>query len=86
MNQEDYGTSFLMRRNLGSRSFVWYCVRTQILLRQLSLGVGEKELMILGFMGVAIISPYPEIGTDVDKPSDLELAERVMSVRGSKEA
>ena len=28
----------------------------------------------------AVISPYPEIGTDVDKPSDLELAQRLMGV------
>ena len=56
-------------------------------LRQLSLGELEKRASkILGFTGVAIISPYPEIGTDIDKPSDLELAERVMSVNGSKEA
>lgn len=34
---------------------------------------------ILQIKGVAVFCPYPEIGTDVDKDSDLELARRVLS-------
>lgn len=57
-------------------------------LQRLSLSELEKRVsQLLGVKSVAIISPYPEIGTDVDKPSDLELAERLMSaVSGSREA
>ena len=32
-----------------------------------------------GIRGRAIISPYAEVGVDVDKPSDLELAHRYLS-------
>ena len=57
-------------------------------MQRLSLAELEKRVsQLLGVKGVAIISPYPEIGTDVDKPSDFELAERVIgAVRGSREA
>jgi len=60
----------------------------KLFLKQLSLAELEKRAsQLLGVRGVAIISPYPEIGTDVDKPSDLELAERIMgAVSGSREA
>ncbi len=33
---------------------------------------------LLGLRGVAVISPFAEIGTDVDKPSDLELARSIL--------
>lgn len=48
------------------------------LLRQLSLQEAEKEVskLLSGVKGVAVISPYPEIGIDVDKLSDLALAEK----------
>lgn len=36
----------------------------------------ERVSKILGLRGVAIISSYPEIGVDVDKPEDLILAEK----------
>lgn len=40
----------------------------------------EKRVSeIFGIKGRAIISPYPEVGTDVDKLSDLQLATRVLS-------
>jgi len=57
-------------------------------LKRLSLSELEKRAsQLLGVRGVAVISPYPEIGTDVDKPSDLELAERLIhKVRGTREA
>ncbi|KLU39924.1 MAG: hypothetical protein AA931_08230 [Peptococcaceae bacterium 1109] len=57
-------------------------------LKRLALAELEKRASaLLGVQGVAVISPYPEIGTDVDKPSDLELAQRLMgAVRDSQEA
>ncbi|AEE90299.1 Molybdopterin-guanine dinucleotide biosynthesis protein A-like protein [Tepidanaerobacter acetatoxydans Re1] len=40
----------------------------------------EKRVSdLFGIKAQAVISDYPEIGTDVDKESDLELAERVLS-------
>ncbi|MGI6144316.1 MAG: NTP transferase domain-containing protein [Clostridia bacterium] len=50
------------------------------LLRRLSIEDAEKELSRLlgGVKGVGVISPYPEIGIDVDKPSDLAFVEKVL--------
>ncbi|MCL6451655.1 MAG: nucleotidyltransferase family protein [Acetobacteraceae bacterium] len=47
-----------------------------------SLSVPDLEVKIsrlFDLRGVAVFCPYPEIGVDVDKPSDLELAEAVMA-------
>jgi len=40
--------------------------------------VEERFAQVLGLKGKAIISEYAEVGVDVDKPSDLKLAERVL--------
>ncbi|MBS4031882.1 MAG: nucleotidyltransferase family protein [Clostridiales bacterium] len=45
------------------------------------LSITEVEMRIpglLGLSGKAVISSYPEIGTDVDKPSDLELMKKLL--------
>lgn len=39
----------------------------------------ERIYVLLGLRGKAVISRYPEIGTDVDKPGDLALARRHLS-------
>ncbi|MHB1419333.1 MAG: nucleotidyltransferase family protein [Bacillota bacterium] len=39
----------------------------------------EKFSSLLGIKGVAVISSFPEVGIDVDKPSDLELVRRVLA-------
>ncbi len=47
------------------------------------LTVGELEQKmskILQLRGAAVFCSYPEVGTDVDKDSDLELARRVLAV------
>lgn len=55
--------------------------------KQLSLRELEKRAStILGYKGIFIISPYPELGTDVDKPSDLELAEKTLAPCQGREA
>lgn len=47
----------------------------------LSIGDAEKRVsQILGIKAGAIIVSHPEIGVDVDKPSDLELATKVLSI------
>lgn len=59
----------------------------RFLFRRLSLPDVEKRVQaIFGVNGKGIISPYPEIGTDVDKPSDWHLACRELSAATAKEA
>jgi GTP:adenosylcobinamide-phosphate guanylyltransferase len=38
----------------------------------------EKASALLGVKGVVVVTTYPEVGVDVDKPSDLELVCRVL--------
>ncbi|HHY09515.1 MAG TPA: NTP transferase domain-containing protein [Firmicutes bacterium] len=59
----------------------------KLLMSRLSLSEIEKRAQeILGYSGALMITPYPEIGTDVDKPADLELAQKMISPNHSKEA
>ncbi|NPV92641.1 MAG: NTP transferase domain-containing protein [Firmicutes bacterium] len=52
----------------------------KFLLRQLTLEEAEVKVSeLLGIRGVAVISSYPEVGVDVDKPSDLQLARRLLA-------
>lgn len=54
----------------------------KFLTHRLTIAEAEKHFSrLLGARGVGIISPYPEIGIDVDKESDLELARRVLGNR-----
>jgi len=41
--------------------------------------IEERIEKILHFKGAAIVTPYAEIGIDVDKPSDLDLVERYIA-------
>lgn len=43
--------------------------------------VKERVTTLLGITGTVIQSPYPELGIDVDKPSDLELVRTTFSFR-----
>lgn len=52
----------------------------QYITRRLSIEMAEKRFYkVLGIRGKGIISPYAEIGVDVDKPSDLNLAQEKLS-------
>lgn len=54
----------------------------KLIFRRLSVSeVEEGAFRILGFRGTAVESPYPEIGFDVDKPSDLALVQEIMEKR-----
>lgn len=56
--------------------FIFIC---RFALKQLRLrDLEQRASSLLGYKGVLIISPYPELGTDVDKPSDLELAQKMI--------
>lgn len=45
--------------------------------------IEERVRLILGFRGVGVVSPYPEVGIDIDKPQDLALVEESFKARGS---
>lgn len=54
----------------------------KFLLRQLELAEIEARVsVLLGIKGHVIQSYYPEVGIDVDKPSDLELVRTTFSLR-----
>lgn len=51
----------------------------RFLTRQLTIAEAEERFShLLGTRGAGVITPYPEIGIDVDKESDLELARRAL--------
>jgi len=51
----------------------------KFLLRVLTLAEAEKKVSrLLGVSGVVVVSEFPEVGVDVDKPGDLELALQVI--------
>ncbi|GAW91652.1 nucleotidyltransferase family protein [Calderihabitans maritimus] len=51
----------------------------KFLLKRLSIKDAEEHFSkLLGIKGVGVISSYPEVGIDVDKPSDLELVRKVL--------
>lgn len=51
----------------------------KFLSKRLTIEEVERRLQdLFGLSGKAIISRYPEIGTDVDKPSDLELVRKAL--------
>ncbi|NLK08566.1 MAG: NTP transferase domain-containing protein [Firmicutes bacterium] len=55
----------------------------KFVLKQLSLGEIESRVEdIMQFRGVGVISPYPQVSIDVDKPSDLQLARQVLEASG----
>jgi CTP:molybdopterin cytidylyltransferase MocA len=61
-----------------SRLLGWRFV-LKLLLRTLSLAEAETKVSeLLGVRGVAVISNYAEVGVDVDKPGDLQLARRIL--------
>lgn len=54
----------------------------QLLLGRLTISKLEDRFeQLLGAKGKAIISPYPEVGIDVDKPADYELAAKYIGNR-----
>lgn len=65
---------FSLAVHLGWKLLLFY------IFRQLSIKDAERAVSRLlgGVKGVGVISPYPEIGLDVDKLSDLVLVEKVL--------
>ncbi|ADI00903.1 MAG TPA: NTP transferase domain-containing protein [Syntrophothermus lipocalidus] len=66
---------FQMARLLGL-GLAW-----KYLTRRLTIPDAEARFYrVVGIRGRAVISPFAEVGVDVDKPSDLWLAERILGV------
>lgn len=55
--------------------FLWRLARGRLSVEE----AAARGATILGCRVAVYVSPYPEIGFDVDKPSDLEVAEKVLS-------
>lgn len=54
----------------------------QYLLGRLSIEKVEKRFFaVMGLRGKGIVSPYAEVGVDVDKPADLQLAQQYLGAR-----
>lgn len=72
-----------MRKNpLQLSRLLGFAFILKLLFNRLTLReIEERVRLILGFRGVAIISPYPEVGIDVDKPEDLRLVEAALKAR-----
>ena len=52
----------------------------RFLTKTLTIRAAENRMsQILGLRAVAIISPYAEIGVDIDKPEDLHIAEKMLA-------
>lgn len=69
----------LRKKPTALARLVGFGVLWKYLIGQLTLQEAEQRVSrLFGFRGAAVITPYPEIGVDVDKPSDLELARRVL--------
>ncbi|NLL43551.1 MAG: NTP transferase domain-containing protein [Firmicutes bacterium] len=85
---------WVMDEVISRRKKPWKIIRMlgfffilKFLTKQLSLRELEQRASeLLGHSGVLIISPYPELSNDVDKPSDLQLAEKTIAAVQDKEA
>ena len=60
----------------------WKCLFKLILGRLAIHEIEERVAKIFHFTAVGVASPFPEVGIDVDKPSDLQLAREVLSKLG----
>lgn len=59
---------------------IGFCFVLKFLCRMLSLRETEARFsQLLELKGKAVIMDYPEIGIDVDKPSDLELVRKILA-------
>lgn len=56
----------------------------RFIFKQLRIVDIEKRAgAMLGLVGRVVVTPFPELGVDVDKPSDLELARRLLTNSGT---
>lgn len=78
----EFGNKIISRRKdpLAIARLFGFGLVLKYLLGQLSIKAAEKRLYkVAGIRGKGIISPYAEVGVDVDKPDDLLLAQRYLN-------
>ncbi len=78
----DIGVKLVKRRKnpLAMASLLGFDLVWKFLLRRLTIEATEKRFSeVVGIRARAIISSYAEIGVDVDKPEDLELAQKYLA-------
>lgn len=70
----------LRKSPLGLCKLLGFGFVIKFLLRSLTIAEAEKKVsQLLGMIrGVVVVSKYPEVGVDVDKPGDLELVLNTM--------
>ncbi len=67
------------KRPLKTSRLIGFSFSVRFLLGMLSISkLEERVSAILAYKVAAVISPYPEIGTDVDRAEDIELAKRYL--------
>ncbi|HHW39610.1 MAG TPA: NTP transferase domain-containing protein [Syntrophomonadaceae bacterium] len=69
----------LRKKPVALAGLVGFGILLKYLCGRLRLQEAERRVCSLfGIRGAAVITPYAEIGVDVDKPSDLELARKLL--------
>lgn len=66
----------LAMARLFGMDLVWKYLARRLTIRFIE----ERFYEVLGIRGRAIVSPFAEVGVDVDKPSDLRLAEKLLGL------
>jgi GTP:adenosylcobinamide-phosphate guanylyltransferase len=67
------------KRPLKTSRLIGFSFLVRFLLGMLSISkLEERVSTMLAYKVAAVISPYPEIGTDVDRAEDIELAKRYL--------
>ncbi|MDD4774916.1 MAG: nucleotidyltransferase family protein [Syntrophomonas sp.] len=77
----EFGAKIIVRRKdpLAIARLFGVGLVCKYLLGQLSIKAAERRLLqVAGIQGKGIISPFAEVGVDVDKPEDLLLAQRYL--------
>jgi len=81
-SRQDFWRKIFQARKSAFRqaALVGFDILILLLLRQLTLDDTVKKVTKrLGISGEGLICPYPEIGMDIDKPHQLELARKELS-------
>ncbi|HHP50799.1 MAG TPA: hypothetical protein ENM97_02775 [Moorella mulderi] len=76
----------LRKKPFGLAQLLGWEILSKFLLHRLSIGDIEKRVeQLTGIKGVAVITPYAEIGMDVDKESHMHLARKLLEGEGEKD-
>jgi hypothetical protein len=69
----------LRKKPVAMAQLVGFDFMLAYLLGSMTIAMAEERVSrLVGYRGAAVISDYPEIGVDVDKSSDMDLARRML--------